>query len=164
MGSTLGFQMDADRNVKLTNSCQKLAKREQPMQSSTYLSFQWNLRANMFISAVINTVCVVVWPNIYGHDFDIEHLDNRHNAEMNDFLSIDFAKRDWLEDHDMVLVRTTQEFPRLSLGYIKRSYAGDNVPWGKTEYPIQTLIDNDECLIKLNNIKDAATCEQNAAN
>ena len=105
----------------------------------------------MFIGQIINSLCMLVWPNIFGHDFAIEHLDNRINEDMNDFHSIDFAKRDWLEDHDFTLVRATQEFPRLSLAYQRRTNKGNKVPWGSSGKPVHTLIENDECMIMLLN-------------
>ena len=104
---TLGFNIDANRNVKFTNQCTKMQKRTYTLLSSTYMSFQWALRSTSFISSFFNSICIVIWPSVCGHDFDIEHLDNRQNGHMNDLISIDFAKRDWLEDHDQVLARTS---------------------------------------------------------
>lgn len=37
----------------------------------------------------------------------IDKLDNRKNDKMNDLLAIDHAKRDWIDDTDLMLPRVS---------------------------------------------------------
>ena len=55
-----------------------------------------------------------------GLDFDISHLNNRRNENMNNLMSIDFANRDHLDDTDYLLSRFCQEYPRWSHKYKSR--------------------------------------------
>jgi hypothetical protein len=83
--------------------------------------------------------------------FKIDNLDNRKNTGMNDVLSLDYATRDWIDDTDLILPRLTQEFPRLSESYNKRSTA--NAPWGDRRLPVFTEPFLDENLLKLSDAK-----------
>ena len=65
------------------------------------------MRELFFVSSAINGLNISNWRSLNGHDFELDFLDNRLTVTMNDLHSIDFAKRDWLEDIDYVVARVT---------------------------------------------------------
>jgi hypothetical protein len=61
-------------------------------------------------------------------DLFLNYLNNRLNPNMNNLMAIDHASREWLDDHDMILPRHTEEFPRIANNY--KSKHRFNKPWG----------------------------------
>ena len=65
--------------------------------------------------------------DLSGQVWGVPHLDNLHNAEMNNVVAIDFVVRDWIDDTDYLLGRNTAEFPRMSSTFTDKTKAK---PWG----------------------------------
>ena len=77
----------------------------------------------------------------------LSHLNNRLNPRMNNLVAIDFAMREWTDDHDMVLPRQTEEFPRLAQNYLEKKRI--NKPWGDLSEPVYLNPFLDENLVQL---------------
>ena len=65
---------------------------------------------------------------------------------MNNLSSIDHAVKDWMHDHDHVLSKYCQEYPRSSLSYTRRTDRRSR-PWGSVSLPVYMAMDKDELLI-----------------
>lgn len=63
-----------------------------------------------------------------------EHLHNLFNANMNNVDSIDFSLKHWTFDNDGTISRWSNEFPRTSNKYLKKSDI-DQIPWGGISEP-----------------------------
>ena len=71
--------------------------------------------------------------NLHGTKWQIDHLDNRLNGNMNNVIAIDHATRDWVDDTDYLLGRYQAEFPRLSAKYTDKT---KEKPWGQKAEPV----------------------------
>ena len=66
-----------------------------------------------------------------GSEYGLDHLNNRHNIEMNNIMSHDWANRDISDDTDYIIPRLGQEFPRFSSNYkSKHQMKHSDKPWG----------------------------------
>lgn len=85
-------------------------------------------------SNLLSTIMKLHYDNLNGTKWELNHLDNRLNGNMNNLMAIDHAARDWLDDTDYLLPRLCTEFPRLSEDYKNKSSV--NKPWGLKNEPI----------------------------
>jgi len=53
---------------------------------------------------------------------------------MNNYESIDYQNKDWTHDHDSLIPKYSQEFPRESSNFNNRLL--DPKPWGKKSDPV----------------------------
>ena len=61
-------------------------------------------------------------------------------------MSIDHAARDWIDDTDYMLPRTSQEFPRLASSHTDRKMKKE-YPWGKNKpVYIEPFLDENQLL------------------
>jgi len=62
-------------------------------------------------------------------------------------MAIDFCKRDWIDDTDLLLSRVAMEFPRISNKYQSKHH--DQIkPWGDISEPVLLETKNDDNLLR----------------
>lgn len=64
-----------------------------------------------------------------------KELNNLLNTKMNNLEAIDYQNKDWSTNHDSLIPRYSQEFPRFSESY-KTKFDLDQKPWGPYSEPI----------------------------
>ena len=126
-----GFNTEITDDLKFRNTTQKLQRRE---STKPITFFEQALSAAKMASNLLSVIMKLHFDNFHGTKWDLNYLDNRLNANMNNLMAIDHAARDWLDDTDYLLPRTCTEFPRLSEGYKTKSAAGK--PWGLIKEPV----------------------------
>jgi hypothetical protein len=95
-------------------------------------------------SNVMNIIHSLSWSNFMDYDTHKTQLNNLFNPSMNNFESIDYANKDWTDDHDSLIPKHSQEFPRLSSKFNNR--LKDPKPWGPKSEPIEYDQHNDATL------------------
>jgi len=73
------------------------------------------------------------FPNFYEFKPPMKNLNNLFH-DQNDIFAIDYANKDWTHDHDNLLPRKTQEYPKISKAY--KNKRGAIKPWGEKSDPI----------------------------
>lgn len=118
-------------DLKFRNTTQKLKRRE---INKPITQFEQALSTVKMASNLLSTIMKLHYDNLNGTKWELNHLDNRLNGNMNNLMAIDHAARDWLDDTDYLLPRLCTEFPRLSEDYKNKSSV--NKPWGLKNEPI----------------------------
>ena len=70
----------------------------------------------------LNLIIRVQCDDFSGIDLKLDHLNNRLINSGNNLMSIDFCKRDWIDDTDLLLSRVAMEFPRISNKYKSKAH------------------------------------------
>ncbi len=82
----------------------------------------------------LNVIHTLSWDNFMEYRPHKEQLNNLFNPKMNNYESIDYQNKDWTHDHDSLIPKYSQEFPRESSNFNNRLL--DPKPWGKKSDPI----------------------------
>jgi len=124
----LGFDLDVDLHITFNQSHRKAERKVEPISYINRVCAYVKLSTN-FLSFFTS--------NMYQnyHDFlpPASHLDNL-KVDSNSLFAIDYANKDWTHDHDSILTRRSQEFPRFA-GNFKSKLAKDK-PWGLKSDPV----------------------------
>jgi hypothetical protein len=125
-----GYNTNVTQDIKYRNSHQRLARRDKnnPVTSYEMVSHFFKIALNVL------SLCIKESDEYHHKDLFLNHLNNRLNPSMNNLMAIDHASREWIDDHDMILPRHTEEFPRLASNY--QSKHRNNKPWGDQNDPV----------------------------
>lgn len=62
----------------------------------------------------LNIIDSLSWDNFLDYNPPKDTLNNLLNPSMNNLGAIDYLNRDWTQDHDSLIPKYSQEFPRMS--------------------------------------------------
>ena len=79
-------------------------------------------------SNALNVIHTLSWTNFLDYDPHQDHSNNLKNEKMNNYDQIDYKNRDWTDDHDSMIPKYSQEFPRTSGAFKNRLHLSK--PWG----------------------------------
>jgi hypothetical protein len=83
----------------------------------------------------LNVFHTLSWTNFLDYDPHQDHTNNLKNPRMNNIDQIDFQNKDWTDDHDSLIPKHSQEFPRISENFTDRLHSAK--PWGNLSDPIR---------------------------
>ncbi|CDW88607.1 small nuclear ribonucleoprotein [Stylonychia lemnae] len=126
----LGFDLEVDSHINYTLKHTKYPKRKSKLN--------WLWRKLMHLKIALNPIAlhqVIFLENQYEFKPPKENMNNALNPKMNNAEAIDYLNKDWISNHDILLPRYSQEFPRLSSNYNTKFDIKDK-PWGTKKDPI----------------------------
>jgi hypothetical protein len=139
-----GFDLDISHNIAFRNSSTQPKKRDKKAYTGPYeyLSVIFKHLINP-----INFGTKMGFENMSHLAFNMDHLSNLKNPDMNNVMGIDFAIRDWIDDSDYMLPRICEEFPKNSMAFTRKD---GQKPWGNISAPVHMDPYMDENLMRLN--------------
>eukprot|EP00347_Sterkiella_histriomuscorum_P013798 403363324 len=126
----LGFDVDVDQNIKFTKTHQKYPRKK--------LKLGWLEKKFMGLKIFLSPIALHM--SLFCENFldfvpPKKECNNLLSSEMNNVEAIDYINKDWTSNHDTMLPRYTQEFPRVQTSYQTKNDL-EHKPWGTKSDPI----------------------------
>ena len=136
----LGFESGAADNISMRSfTTRKAAKKDHAKK----VQLNWLQRQGQSLKF---WALPITWFDTMSWEFGKELLEfrppkavlcNLENPLMNIVGTIDYRIKDWVSDHDCLIPRYSQEFPRLNSTFERTTQTGVIPPWGMKGEPQQ---------------------------
>jgi hypothetical protein len=124
----LNYDLSVDKNIIYQDEARPEEIRNKLLSEDRLSWFEKQTMKLKYWSSPMNIIHCLSWDNFMDYDPHKDEITHLKNPLMNNLDQIDYCNKDWTDDHDSLIPKHSQEFPRLSASFNSRF--DESKPWG----------------------------------